>query len=160
MKFYYSVAAAAALGYANGFTMDDVSDAMEKKDFNPLLEQVQDELAGYVEYLDQWHNDSVKPFFADLHDQVKDSDVYVNVKDWVDNFEPTTRHDSHRWAKDAIKPLKRRSLQHEYMSKQVHHRVRSMREKLGRPPIPEVHHIHTLSNPDPEYRLESTNALF
>ena len=141
MKFVNAIALACAAGYANAFTFDDVKECAANKDFTPIIEEVHETLNGMVEKMDDWHSENVEPFFADL----KDKDFVADAKDWWENFHPTTRHDANRALKKTLRPIKKLSKHSDYIARQSHHRVRTMRAQHGRPPIPEVHEIHSLT---------------
>ena len=121
-------------------------------DVEPLTNDLDDILGDVKADLDSKHGN----FFDDIKDKIMDSDAYHQVDDWWQNFEPTTVHDSHEWAKNHLKKFEDRSTHQLAITRQATHRVKSMREASGRPPLMGVHQIHNLSSKDEETRLAAT----
>ena len=112
MKFYTIAAVALAANLAEAFTLEDVNTAIKNQDFQPIADDVHSTIQDSVDTFNDITsnlNGNSSPFFNDLKDKFQETDLYKNVNDWYQNFEPTTIHDTYAMAKKTVRKLEERS---------------------------------------------------
>lgn len=93
-------------------------------DFNNFTAEFMEHLISFLQVLEDVvaHNEFIASFF----------------ETWS-NYEVTTRHDTHEWAKQMIKPLPAQGWHHKHIMRGAHHRIRERRRANGRPDFPRPH---------------------
>jgi len=140
---YMSIAIVGVVS-VNAFTISDIKDAVKSQDFQPITDDVNSMIDGVVGDL----KDKKTNFFDDLKDKIMDTDAYAKVDDWYSNWEPTSYHDTQRWAQEHIKRVDKPEAHVMSEHRNVHHRVSERRAASGRPPMMTVAQIHNLGNKD------------
>ena len=149
---YLTIACVAVAG-AQAFTIDDVKNAIDNQDIQPLTDDVNAYVDGVVSDLKEQSGN----FFDDLKDKIMDTEAYKNLDDWWTHFEPTTVHDSYEWASKNVKKLQPQSAYQMAESRALHKRVAERRAASGRKPMMTVAQIHSLGHED---SLAATESLF
>ena len=110
------------LAVTTAFTIEDVNDAVEQNDINPLVDEVQNNLNDALEYVKS------KP----LDEHV--NDIVSTVKDTLADFPKTKAEANARFHKR--RPKRERTAREEYILRQSHHSIRATRAELGKPELP------------------------
>ena len=138
---YLTIACVVVVG-AQAFTIDDVRDAVQVQDLEPLQSDVDALVDDVVSDLKEKKGN----FFDDLKDKIMDTDAYHQLDDWWTHFEPTTVSDSFAWAHKHVKKNSVRTAHQMAEARHLHHRVAERRIANGRPPMMTVAQIHSLGH--------------